>query len=315
MTASSSAGPPPAGRSFAVVLNPQAGRGLARRRWPELEAQMRARGLAFSLIEAASGPEALARVRALPPEVAVLAVGGDGTVGALLPALVGSGRPLGVVPLGSGNDYAGMTGLKAGHFAAALDRLAGDPRPVDALEAEIVAGDRAGERRLLLNGLGLGFDAQVNEAALRAPPQLPGFGRYLWGALGTLGRLRLGRAEVTVDGRVLYAGPSCLVAVMNGTRYGGGFLISPRSDARDGRVEAVVGGALGRGGVLRLMGHVLRGTHLGQPGVFGGAGQAVTVRWDRPTPLHLDGDAAGRATEVRARVCPSALLLFGGAPA
>uniref|UniRef100_UPI00374784F0 diacylglycerol/lipid kinase family protein n=1 Tax=uncultured Deinococcus sp. TaxID=158789 RepID=UPI00374784F0 len=278
---------------------------------PELDAQMRARGLAFSIVAASSGPEALARVRALPPEVAVLAVGGDGTVGALLPALVGTGRPLGVVPLGSGNDYAGMTGLKPGDFAAALDRLAGDPRPVDALEAEIVAGDRAGERRLLLNGLGLGFDAQVNEAALRAPRQLPGFGRYLWGVLGALGRLRLGRAEITVDGRALYAGPSCLVAVMNGTRYGGGFLISPRSDARDGRIEAVVGGALGRGGVLRLMGHVLRGTHLGQPGVFGGSGETVTVRWDRPTPLHLDGDAAGRATEVRARVRPGALLLFG----
>ncbi|KQR41253.1 diacylglycerol kinase family protein [Deinococcus sp. Leaf326] len=306
MTASSSAG-----RAFAVVLNSQAGRGLARRRWPELEALLRARGFSYSLIEAASGPEALARVRALPPGVAVLAVGGDGTVGALLPALVGTWRPLGVVPLGSGNDYAGMTGLKAGDFAAALDRLAGRPRPVDVLEGEIVAGDWAGERRFLLNGLGLGFDAQVNEAALRAPPRLPGFGRYLWGALGTLGRLRLGRAEVTVDGQVLYGGPSCLVAVMNGTRYGGGFLISPRSDAGDGRLDAVVGGALGRGGVLRLMGHVLRGTHLGQPGVFYSAGQEVTVRWDRPTPLHLDGDAAGRATEVRARVCPGALLLFG----
>ena len=86
-------------RPLAVVLNPQAGGGSARRAWPALERELTRRGLSFERIEEKSGDAALTRVLALPPDVAVLAVGGDGTVGALLPAVVGTGRPLGIVPL------------------------------------------------------------------------------------------------------------------------------------------------------------------------------------------------------------------------
>lgn len=297
---------------YAAVLNPTAGRGLARRVWPELEAELRVRRLPFELIREASGAAALARVQTLPPEVAVLAVGGDGTVGALLPALVGTGRPLGIVPLGSGNDFAGMLGLKAGDFAAALDRLTFTPRRVDALRATILASDGAGSTHLLLNGLGMGFDAQVTALMRRAPAHLSGFGRYVWSALAALRDLTLTPVRVEVDGRVMYAGPSCLAAVMNGTRYGGGFRISPASDARDGLLNVLASGPVTRRQLLALMGRVLLGRHLGHPRVHHAVGRTATVTWGRPTYLHLDGDLAGQVTEVRVEVLPGALTLLNG---
>ncbi|WP_051517296.1 diacylglycerol/lipid kinase family protein [Deinococcus phoenicis] len=293
-------------------MNPAAGRGLARREWPRLEAELRARRLPFELISEPGGEAALARVQALPAEVAVLAVGGDGTVGALLPALVGTGRPLGIVPLGSGNDFAGMLGLKAGDFASALGRLAFAPRRVDALRATVLGGDGAGTSHLLLNGLGLGFDAQVTALTLRAPARLSGFGRYAWAALAALRGLTLTPVMVEVDGQVLYAGPSCLTAVMNGTRYGGGFHISPASDVRDGQLNALASGPVTRAQLLALMGRVLPGRHLGQPRVFHVAGRTATVTWARPTYLHLDGDLAGQVTGVRVEVLPGAVTLLNG---
>ncbi|WP_345460149.1 diacylglycerol kinase family protein [Deinococcus carri] len=304
-------------RTYAVVLNPTAGRGLARREWPRLEAELRARGLPFELLSEASGAAALARVQALPPDVAVLAVGGDGTVGALLPALVGpagggGGRPLGIVPLGSGNDFAGLLGLKAGDFASALDRLAFAPRQVDALRATILGGDGAGTSHLLLNGLGMGFDAQVTALTLRAPARLSGFGRYAWAALAALRELTLTPVQVEVDGQALYAGPSCLAAVMNGTRYGGGFHISPASDPRDGRLNALASGPVTRAQLLGLMARVLPGRHLGHPRVHHAAGHTATVTWARPTYLHLDGDLAGQVTGVRVEVLPGAVTLLNG---
>lgn len=322
---------PPAQRRYAVVLNPHAGRGLASREWPRLEGELLARRFDFELISAGSGADALARVQALPPEVAVMAVGGDGTVGALLPALIGrsagsstdqssadqgtpvqQGRPLAIVPLGSGNDYAGMLGLKPGGFAEALDRLSYTPRRVDALEATVTEGEGAGVPRLLLNGLGLGFDAQVAATMLRAPARLTGFGRYLWGALAALRDLQLTDLTLTVDGQTLYSGPSCLAAVMNGTRYGGGFLISPQSDAHDGKLNALASGPVTRPQLLGLMGRVLRGTHLGQPRVYHATGQAVTIRWAAPTHLHLDGDLAGEVSEIQVRVLAGAVTLLNG---
>lgn len=323
---------PPTQRRYAVVLNPHAGRGLASREWPRLEGELLARRFDFELISAGSGADALARVQALPPEVAVMAVGGDGTVGALLPALIGrhvgesrpdqrsadqasdayQGRPLAIVPLGSGNDYAGMLGLKPGEFGEALDRLSYMPRRVDALEATVTEGAGVGVPRLLLNGLGLGFDAQVAATMLRAPARLTGFGRYLWGAFAALRDLQLTDLTLTVDGQTVYSGPSCLAAVMNGTRYGGGFLISPQSDAHDGKLNALASGPVTRPQLLGLMARVLRGTHLDQPRVYHAAGRAVTIRWAAPTHLHLDGDLSGEVSEIQVRVLAGAVTLLNG---
>ncbi|WP_231557263.1 diacylglycerol kinase family protein [Deinococcus sp. YIM 77859] len=297
---------------YAAVLNPNAGRGLAARVWPRLEAELYARGLSFEPITEPSGSAALARVGALPPDVGILAVGGDGTVGALLPALVGTGRALGIVPLGSGNDFAGMLGLRAGDFRAALSRLAGPPQRVDALRATILAGEGAGTSRLLINGLGLGFDAQVAALMNRTPAALPGFGRYVWAALGALRDLRLTSVAVEVDGEELYVGPSALTAVMNGTRYGGGFHISPASDPRDGRLNVLASGPLTRRQLLALMGRVLPGRHLGHPQVYHRAGRVVTVRWAQPMALHLDGDPAGQVTALQVEVLPGAVTLLNG---
>ncbi|WP_295817330.1 diacylglycerol kinase family protein [uncultured Deinococcus sp.] len=297
-------------RPLAVVLNPQAGGGSARRAWPALERELTRRGLSFERIEEKSGDAALTRVLALPPDVAVLAVGGDGTVGALLPAVVGTGRPLGIVPLGTGNDFAGHLGLKPGRFGDSLDRLSFQPRPVDALEVTVEVGTGAGRSAVLLNGLGMGFDAQVAANMIHAPPALHGFARYVWSAVQTVRELTLTPVTVTVDGAVQYTGPSALVAVMNGTRYGGGFQISPRSDIRDGRLNVLASRAVTRGRLLGLMLRVLPGRHLGHPAVTAGQGQAVTVEWARPVALHLDGDLAGTVQRVSARVLPGAVLFL-----
>lgn len=292
---------------FAVILNPLAGRGLAQREWPRLEAELRQRQIEFQLYETSSGAQALGIVQNLPPQQPIMTVGGEGTVAALMPALVGTGRPLAVIPLGSGNDFAGFMNLRAGDFAEALERLRYPPRQVDALRVEL-----GGHTYLLLNGLGMGFDAQVNEEMGRAPAHWSGFWRYAYGAGRSLWRPHAGQVEVVLDEQLLYRGPALLCTVMNGSRVGGGFVLSPQSDARDGLLNVVVGGKFKGLRLIRVLLQVLRGTHLGQPEVYAGTGQSVRVRWQQPTPLHLDGDAKGKATELRADVLPASVTLLNG---
>lgn len=302
----------PITRPFAVVLNPNAGSGLALRQWPTLKAELERRGVNYTLIQEADGASALARIQSLPADVAVLAVGGDGTVGALLPAVVGTGRPLAVMPLGTGNDFAGMLKLGSSQFAEALDRLSHQPRQLDALEVQIVQGDELGAKYVLLNGLGMGFDSQVTANMARAPERFQGFSRYAWAALSTIRELTLSRVKVSVDGQELYAGPSALVAVMNGTRYGGGFQISPSSDARDGLLNVLASGPVNRLQLLLLMIKVLRGAHLGSPHVYHATGREVEIRWEQPTYLHLDGDLHGQITHIKVRVLPQSVELLNG---
>ncbi len=305
-------------RRYAVVLNTQAGRGLALREWPRLEQEMQARGVAYQLVEAQSGPEACAALAELPPDVAALAVGGDGTAHGLLPELTRSGRALGLVPLGSGNDLAGMLGLRAGDFAAALDRLERPPQRLDVLEVTL----ESGAPTLLLNGLGMGFDAQVAALMAVAPARwfglpLSGFSRYLWAALSGLRGLESGMLSVTLDGQgpqeqPFYSGPACLAAIMNGSRYGGGFLIAPGADPQDGLLNVVLGAQLSRPALLPLMARVLRGSHLSHPQVHHARAQQATLSWRTPIQTHLDGELAGRQQKLSVRVLPGALSVLSG---
>ena len=289
---------------LAVVLNPSAGRGQALRAWPRLERELHARRYDFSVIMSTSADDALQQVRKLPTAHTVVAVGGDGTVRALLPAVLHSGRALAIVPLGSGNDFAGMLGLRNADFRKALGRLERPPQRVDALWV-----DAGGGRELILNGLGMGFDALVASFTRSAPARLNGFGRYAWSALRSIRELYCHDVEVKLDGAVMYQGSSALVAVMNGCRYGGGFRISPESDPRDGFLDVVLGTRVTRSQLLPLMNAVTRGAHLDDPRVRCGRGREVTLTWAQPTHAHFDGDVSGLLQRVSAGVHPGGVLL------
>ncbi|ULH16395.1 diacylglycerol kinase family lipid kinase [Deinococcus sp. KNUC1210] len=294
---------------FAVILNTQAGSGLAGREWPRLEAELDRHGLTHQLLRTGSAEEARWALAQLPPEHPVLAVGGDGTVYGLLPELRRSGRALGVVPLGSGNDFAGMLNLQPGDFGAALARLSRPATSFDLLEVQL-----EGETKwtTLLNGLGMGFDAQITALMSDVPTrllgvQLGGQARYLWAALDGLRHLENEHLDVLLDDQPWYSGPSCLVAVMNGRRYGGGFLIAPEANPQDGLMDVVLGSNLSRSALLPLMGRVLRGTHLTHPSVHTARARKVSVSWTRPMYAHLDGDVIGRQAGLHIRVVPSGL--------
>jgi diacylglycerol kinase (ATP) len=300
---------------FAVVLNPRAGRGLAGREWPRLERELRARGLPYRLVQANSGPEACEALALLPPDWPALAVGGDGTAHGLLPELRRSGRSLGLVPLGSGNDLAALLGLRAGDLEAALDRLTRPAQRLDLLE--VTLGAEGGPPVLLLNGLGMGFDAQVADLMTVAPARflglpLGGFPRYLWAALSGLRRLESSQLSVTLGGQPFYSGPSCLVAVMNGGRYGGGFQIAPGSDPQDGLLNVVLGANLSRGALLPLMARVLQGRHLDHLQVRSAQAERAELSWQSEMQTHLDGELAGRHQKLSVRLLPGALSLLSG---
>ncbi|WP_425147845.1 diacylglycerol/lipid kinase family protein [Deinococcus sp.] len=304
---------------YAVVLNPQAGRGLAGREWPRLKAALEGRRLAYTLLTTASAQEACAALARLPPDRPVLAVGGDGTVHGLLPEVQRSGRALGVVPLGSGNDFAGMLGLRPGDFGGALARLTRPAVQLDLSEAQL-EGAASPLWTPLLNGLGMGLDAQVAALLQVAPAaalglKLGGFQRYVWAALQAVKRMHLHTLQIDLDAQPWYSGPSCLVAVMNGTRYGSGFRVAPHADPQDGLLDVVVGGKLSRAELWPLMARLLRGTHLSHPQVFSARAQQVRLRWTVLTHAHLDGEPLGEQSGLSVRVSPGALRFLSGRPA
>jgi diacylglycerol kinase (ATP) len=250
---------------IAVLANPSAGRGRHRGLLPEVLDRLGASGRPVRLLAADSSDEAeKACHRAVAEGVAaVVAVGGDGTVHQALQSVAGRPVGFGVVPAGTGNDFATGTGVPEDPFAAAATIAAairdGRDRPVDLAR---MTGPE-GEVRWYGAVLAAGFDAIVNERANRMRwPRGPR--RYdLAIALETT-RLRSRFYQLELDGSDR-SGPYVLVAVGNCPSYGGGLRICPDADPTDGLLDVVTAAPLGRIALARLKPRVRRGTHVTDP--------------------------------------------------
>nr|WP_281377094.1 hypothetical protein [Deinobacterium chartae] len=160
----------------------------------------------------------------------------------------------------------------------------------------------------------MGFDAQVARLAHQAPGNLRGLGRYLWAVAQALRDLEQRRATVYADGRLVFDGPALLIAVMNGTRYGGGFRIAPQAHPADGLFDVVIARELRRAQVAAVLPRVIAGLHLNHPAVLHLRAREVQVLWEAPVDAHVDGEMAAASDRFHARILPGALRLRGAGP-
>jgi len=282
-------------------VNPAAGRGRVGRLSGAILKAARERGARAFLTE---GPGHATEIAREAPEGArVVAVGGDGTVHEVLKGLAGTGKVLGVVPIGSGNDFARMLGLRGLPWREALEHALFAPE--EAVDLGLVNGEAFGAF------LGIGFDALVAKRALAAPSFLRGMPRYLYALFSVLKDLRLPEGRVLVDGEEVYRGRLLLLAAMNGPAYGGGIPIAPMADPRDGLLSLVLARELSRLGVVLILPRLLLGRHLGHPQILFLAGREVAVEFPRPVPAHADGELLPEASRYRAEVKPLGLKVVG----
>ena len=250
---------------IALLINPVSGHGRgaaaarrARDRFVELG--IKVRDLTGTDVAAS---RVMAREAVAEGVDALVVVGGDGMVHTALPAVVGTGTPLGVIPAGTGNDEAREYGWPRKSPEAAADVVAaGHARVVDVGRA--VTAD--GQESYFGSVLASGFDSLVSDRTnrMRWPH---GRARYNVAMLAEFVNLRpLPFVLTFADGTVIRR-DLLLVAVGNTRSYGGGMRICPGADPGDGLLDVTIGGALPRRKVLRLMPTVYRGTHVDRPDV------------------------------------------------
>ncbi|RIH88722.1 putative lipid kinase YtlR [Meiothermus luteus] len=287
------------------VVNPAAGRGRVGQMLERLERliHQQASGLKVEVAVTQRPGHATELAQQAPPQSRVVAVGGDGTVHEVVRGLVGSDKVLGVVPIGSGNDFARMVGLhRLGLEGAVEAALRAPAQPVD---LGLVNQQPYGA------SLGIGFDAAVARKALEAPTFLRGMPRYLYSLFGVLRELELPHLELYQDDHLVYQGPSLLVALMNAPTYGGGIPIVPQAVPTDGRLSVAVAGRFSRLGVVGILPRLLTGRHVHHPRLRFFQGEAFLVRFDRPVPAHTDGELIPPSSEYRVRVLPKGLAVAG----
>ncbi|MFE2044170.1 diacylglycerol kinase [Streptomyces sp. NPDC059477] len=285
-----------------LFVNPTAGRGRGAHAARPAASALRAAGFSVRTVLGRDAPDALARARAAVAAGtgALVAVGGDGMAHLALQAVAGTPTPLGLVAAGTGNDLARALGLPLRDPAAAGRLIAARLKAPRLREIDL---GRVGDR-WFATVLATGFDSRVNDRGnrMRWPA---GRLKYDLAMLAELAAFRPLPYRITLDGGAVREIEATLVAVGNGSSYGGGMRICPGADLGDGLFDITVVGDCSRRTLVRVFPKVYRGTHVGHPKVS--VVRAATVEIvARGLTGYADGEPLG-PLPLTARCVPAAV--------
>ncbi|MER7136610.1 diacylglycerol kinase [Streptomyces sp. NPDC006682] len=289
-----------------LFVNPTAGSGRGARAAQPAASALRDAGFSVRTVLGEDADDALRRAREAVAggTGALITVGGDGMMSLALQAVAGTATPLGAVAVGTGNDFARALGLPIRDPAAA-GRLA-----AEALKAGMVRSidlGRVGER-WFGSVLASGFDSRVNDRGNRMR-WIGGRFKYDLAILAELAAFRPVPYRLRLDDGPVTEVEATLIAVGNGTTYGGGMRICADAVMDDGLLDVTVVGDCSRTTLLKVFPKVYRGTHLGHPAVtvhrvssisLEAAGVTAYADGEPLGPLPLDATCVPGAVRVLA---------------
>ncbi len=305
-----------------VSVNPTAGAWATRRRWPEIESLLRGGDLSFDFqyTEGRGHAELLARTAALDGCRFLVAVGGDGTINEAVNGILSSGCAeaitLGIIGTGTGNDLIRSLEVPRDYRAACRCLLTGYQRHETSFEewgtcidVGLVEYTSGGVRhtRYFVNGAGVGFDAEVADAAKKVPWRIGNTIPFVIGLIRMLPAYRNKQMRVAVDGRIEERRVLSVV-ISNGAYFGGGMKIAPDASITDRKLDVVIIGDVGKLELLRVFPRVYKGTHVTHPKVMIERAEEISITSKERILLQADGEILGEGP-VSFRILPQVLRL------
>lgn len=241
---------------------------------------------------------ALIRESAVGVDAVVLG-GGDGTLNCAASALLDTKLPLGIIPLGTGNDLARTLNIPADPAKAAQVIAAGKIHRIDLG----MANDRP-----FFNVASVGMGVDLTRALTRDAKSRWGPLGYAVAGVRVLSRMRPFRAQIIQDGRV-HQTRTVHLAVANGRHYGGGMTVSETAAIDDHRLSVYSLEVRSIWKLLLMLPAMRAGTHGRWEEVKTLAGKEIVVRTRHPRSINTDGEITTR-TPVTFRVLPDAIGIF-----
>ena len=288
-----------------VVANPNSGRGRAIRKAEEFIYVANKMGFDPLLIAVDGKESMLSAIEEVLTTrnskiFGLVAVGGDGLIHTLLPLLNSYMLPFTVLPSGTGNDFAREIGNNKLSNIEIVKKISSTPRPIDSL---VIEGENGLFRACQVASLG--FDAIVNERA-NSLKRIKGKIKYVFATIAELPLFKPITFHVEIDG-VDFSGESMLIAVANGSCYGGGMKICPDAKIDDGLLDLLILSKVNIPVLLRVFPRVYRGTHISHPAIKLARGKKVRI--EAPTKAYADGEFVSRLP-IEISIDPHSLLVW-----
>ncbi|PTM59170.1 diacylglycerol/lipid kinase family protein [Desmospora activa] len=289
---------------YQLIVNESSGNGRGRKVWRQIQQILEQQAIPYQMesTQYRGHATALAQSISTRPDIkAVVAIGGDGTVHEVGNGLVGTGKPLGYIQAGSGNDFAKAQQIPTDPFEAFNRVLRHQVRRIDTAKLH---------ERFLIGFSGIGFDGMVAETVNRSSLKR-WFGKlaYLYAAFYTWTRYRPVQATLTIDGTTRSYSDLWMVAITNIPNYGGGMLICPEADDEDGSLDICCVSQMSHSSFLKILPSVFKGNHVQHPAVTLTRGHTITITSDLPLTVHADGEVIGQ-TPLSIQVQPRSLAIL-----
>lgn len=242
---------------YHIIFNPVAGKKKAKKNLSVVEKIFTENNVGFTVHEshAARDAEKIARALTERGETDIIVLGGDGTLHEVLNGLVDPAKcRLGVIPSGTGNDFAEKAGIPLDVKKATQLILDGNAQETDYLQV--------GDRRCM-NVAGIGMDVDVLERCQKG--KLKGKMKYLLSLTQSLFAFKGYQIEIVSDG-VKETRNALIAAACNGTQFGGGIIICPTAEIADGKIDVVIVDCIGgKWKIIKAFIQLLKGRILQYP--------------------------------------------------
>ncbi len=266
--------------NYCFIVNPASGRGKGKILGQRLKERLEQTSLDYQILTTSAPGEAIEMAKkATQSFEVVVAVGGDGTLNEVVNGLMGSNSVLGLIPVGSGNDFARAAEIPF-QFEPALEiLLRGRKRKIDVGKAN---------ERYFHNGLGVGFDAHAVYTSMNVK-RLRGNAIYLYSVLRTLTYYRPVPLTIHLNDEVKQ-GDYFMLTVGNGVSLGGGFFLTPDAQIDDGLFDLCLIQNMPTFSILRNLIKVYSGKHKEDPRVEMLRTDRLVIEAAEPFAVHLDGE-------------------------
>lgn len=273
------------------IVNPVAGKGHGERVIPELKKILAGKGIKSDLIITERKGHAMEIAAQFSGVFDIItAVGGDGTISEIVNGLsFPDNNVLGVIPCGSGNDFARTIHINESLEKDVLNLLkSANIKTIDIGEVELTSANNEQIRARFLNSFGLGFDALVTKI-IQKSKVLRGLPLYLSAVFKALFIYNSSYINSRFDD-VYLEGKKLVIAIGNGPTAGGGFKLLPTADPRDGLLDGCIINDLSKLRIILELPKAIVGKHTKLPFVKMVKFREAEIICKEPVYAHLDGD-------------------------
>lgn len=269
-------------RKILVIINPVAGKGATKDMIPKIKDLLKNHTMDIRISKCVGDATKIAKEEK-ENYTDIISVGGDGTLTEVIDGLDNYMGRLGIIPAGTGNDFARTISLPMTLEECVDIVIKGKTKKVDVPKVN---------NSHFINVASFGIDGGVIIDTDKIKEKIPGSTAYILSSLKNIIQFKPYKVMIEIDDLMLER-EIVLAAVGNGKYFGGGMKVTPLAEIDDGLLDVVIARKTSKMKLIKLFGQLFKGSHLSDPIVEHYKCKKFSIASEKNIYINTDGNLIG----------------------